>query len=163
MSAAAPTRRIYLVRHAHAGDRSEWRGDDSRRPLSDKGRRQSEGIARLLAGERVDRVVSSPSLRCVQTLEPLARARSLGVEEDEALLEGNHAEDALDSLAALVSPEGAVVACTHGDIVPGVLDLLRSAGATVQGPLQWPKASTWVLDGGGGAGGFARLSYLPPP
>lgn len=153
-------RRVYLVRHAAAGDRLDWRGDDSQRPLTGKGRRQAEGLAALLSREPVDRVVSSPSLRCVQTVEPLARTLGLDVEEWDALLEGS---DAIDALNALDDTGGTTVACTHGDIVPAVLDVLRSAGARFHGALTWPKASTWVLDAGGGDEGFVRATYLPPP
>lgn len=158
--ATPPERRVLLVRHAHAGDRTTWRGDDSLRPLSDKGWRQAEGIAAQLAGERVDRVVSSPSLRCVQTLEPLARANGVRVEEDERLLEG---ADPAEALELLESADGTWAACSHGDVIPGVLELLGSAGARIGGQMTWPKASTWLLEGDDGAGRFARASYLPPP
>jgi 8-oxo-dGTP diphosphatase len=152
----------YLIRHAHAGDRSAWRGDDSLRPLSERGWRQAEGIARLFAPPpRLRRVVSSPSLRCVQTVEPLARLHGLPVETDERLLEGADAASAL----ALIEDEmrrGVIAACTHGDIVPGVLDLLRSRGVRLDGQLTWPKASTWVLDGDD-AGRLVGARYVPPP
>ena len=152
-------RRVYLVRHAHAGDRAAWRGDDAQRPLSDKGWRQAEGVAKALADKGITRVVSSPSLRCVQTLEPLAARLGLQVDVDDALLEGSDPADAL----ALLERGETLAACTHGDIVPGVLDLLRSAGVKLDGPATWPKASTWVLSGGSGGSAFAGASYLPPP
>jgi phosphohistidine phosphatase SixA len=158
--------RVYLVRHAHAGDRTEWSGDDSQRPLSAKGWRQAEGIDTLLSGQTISRVLSSPSLRCVQTVEPLARTRKLRIETEEALLEGSDPRDALQLLedaADAAAKSGAVVACSHGDVVPGVLDLLRSAGAAIDGALTWPKASTWVLEAGASGRRFARASYLPPP
>jgi phosphohistidine phosphatase SixA len=153
-------RRIFLVRHAHAGDRSRWDGDDNQRPLSDKGWRQAEGIAALLRDQPVDRVLSSPSLRCVQTVEPLARDRGMRIEEVDELLEGNDPAEALELLEA---EQGSLVACTHGDIVPGVLDLLRGDGIAVDGAMSWPKGSTWVLEAGAGGEGFERARYLPPP
>jgi 8-oxo-(d)GTP phosphatase len=153
---------VYLVRHAHAGDRSAWRGDDDRRPLSERGWRQAAGLVALLAPLPAPvRILSSPSLRCVQTVEPLARAHGLPVETDERLLEGARAEEALDLLEEEAA-RGALAACTHGDVVPGVLDLLRSRGARVDAPLTWPKASTWVLDGDD-SGGLVAARYLPPP
>ena len=158
-------RRVFLVRHAHAGDRTRWSGDDSLRPLSDKGWRQAEGLVALLRGQAVARVLSSPSLRCVQTVEPLARDRDLKIVVAPDLLEGSDPDEALTLLedAAASAGEGAVVACTHGDIVPGVLDLLRGAGASFAGEMTWPKASTWVLEGGVEGEGFERARYLPPP
>jgi 8-oxo-dGTP diphosphatase len=156
-------RRVYLIRHAHAGDRSQWQGDGSQRPLSEKGWRQAQGLAELLAGVPLERVLSSPSLRCVQTVEPLANAHGLKVETAEELLEGSDPRDTLDFLdRASREAGGPIAACTHGDIVPGVLDLLRSAGARVDGVLTWPKASTWVLEGADGKG-FVGARYLPPP
>lgn len=153
-------RRVFLVRHAHAGDRARWPGDDAQRPLSEKGWRQAEGLVALLSGQPVGRVLSSPSLRCVQTVEPLARDRGLAVDQVDELLEGADPDDAL---TLLEEDAGAVVACTHGDIVPGVLDLLRGAGASFAGEMAWPKASTWVLEGGAAGEGFERARYLPPP
>jgi broad specificity phosphatase PhoE len=158
----------YLVRHAHAGDRSAWRGDDSQRPLSEKGWRQARAMVEVIRPPQpLRRVLSSPSLRCVQTVEPPAEAYGLRVETDDRLLEGADPRDTLALLEEAMQ-DGPVVACSHGDIIPGVLDLLRSAGAHFEGPLTWPKASTWVLEGsepGGGAdgGGVLRARYLPPP
>ncbi len=151
----------YLVRHAHAGDRSAWRGDDAQRPLSEKGRRQAAGIAALLTAPPPRRVLSSPSLRCVQTVEPLARALGVEVETDERLLEGADPRDSLSLIEAALE-RGPLAACTHGDVVPGVLDLLRSDGVRLEAPATWPKASTWVLEGADG-GRVIAARYLPPP
>ena len=71
---------LVLVRHASAGDRHEWDGDDRLRPLDKKGRKQAARLLDVLADVTVRRIVSSPYLRCVQTVEPLARARGLEVE-----------------------------------------------------------------------------------
>jgi 8-oxo-dGTP diphosphatase len=63
----------------------------------------------------VRRVVSSPYVRCVQTVEPLAAELGLEVELDDRLKEGAGA-----SAAGLLSEDG-VVCCTHGDIVEALL------------------------------------------
>ena len=63
---------VFLVRHARAGDRERWTGDDRLRPLDGKGRRQADAMVAPLAGYPITRLVSSPYLRCVQTLEPLS-------------------------------------------------------------------------------------------
>lgn len=154
---------VYLVRHAHAGARGAWQGDDSQRPLSDKGWRQARGLVALLDHDRPPRrVLSSPSVRCVQTLEPVAGAHGLGVEIDDRLLEGADPRETLALLEEAMAESRAVAACSHGDVIPGVLDLLRADGVRFEGPLTWPKASTWVLEGGD-EGGVIRARYLPPP
>jgi phosphohistidine phosphatase SixA len=104
---------VILLRHAWAGERDEWDGDDRLRPLDGRGRKQARKLADTLRALGVRRAVSSPYARCVQTLEPLG----LPIEEDERLAEGASPDDAL---ALLDSLEDAV-ACTHGDIVEAVL------------------------------------------
>jgi phosphohistidine phosphatase SixA len=82
---------LYLVRHADAGDRATWAGDDRRRPLSERGQRQAEKLIRAFAEIDLTRVVSSPYDRCVQTVQPLALSRGLRVETTEALVEDDAA------------------------------------------------------------------------
>jgi phosphohistidine phosphatase SixA len=61
---------LHLLRHAHAGDPEAWQGPDASRPLSDKGRAQSERLGRLLADRfRPDLLLTSPKLRAFQTAE----------------------------------------------------------------------------------------------
>ena len=79
---------IYVVRHAKAGDRGEWEGDDRLRPLTKSGDRQAEALAAWLKKEPIDAVLSSGYLRCVQTLEPLAAQRKLPIEPRKDLEEG---------------------------------------------------------------------------
>jgi 8-oxo-dGTP diphosphatase len=151
---------IYVVRHAHAGDRQAWSEPDERRPLSEKGWRQARGLVDLLAAEPIERIVSSPALRCVQTVEPLAEVRRLSVEEDQRLLEGHDPQDTLSWLEAEASLRS-IVASTHGDIIPGLLEAVEAASASLPAERRWPKASTWVLEFE--AGHWTRARYIPPP
>ena len=116
--------RLLLIRHASAGDRKHWRGDDRRRPLDERGRRQAERLVEVLAGHRVARILSSPFVRCVQTVEPLARHRGLAVEEREELAEGA----GLDAFLSLERRGAAVSA--HGDLVEQLLGESRRKGST---------------------------------
>ena len=108
-----------LVRHASAGSREEWSGSDRLRPLDDRGRRQAEGLVAALAGYPVERILSSPSVRCTETVLPLAGERGLDVEERLELGERAGRESAL----ALVDGEEGpgLVVCTHGDVVEELL------------------------------------------
>jgi 8-oxo-dGTP diphosphatase len=150
---------LALVRHADAGNRSTWNGDDERRPLSAKGRRQSDGLAVLLAPLKATRVLSSPFDRCVQTVEPLARELGLKVEPDADLAEGME-DEAIALVRSLMGER--VVLCSHGDVVPAVLaELVVSDGLDLGGELEWPKGSTWLLNVDRNR--FKRGHYLRPP
>ena len=63
---------LYVLRHARAGRRSAWKGADEERPLSRVGRRQAVGIVDLLRGLDIAEIVTSPYLRCRESVEPLA-------------------------------------------------------------------------------------------
>jgi hypothetical protein len=52
------------------------------------------------------------------------------------------------------------VVCIHGEVIGQVLTWLVADGLAVDQPLQWPKGSTWLLDGASGRLTHAR--YLPP-
>jgi broad specificity phosphatase PhoE len=114
-----------LLRHASAGHRLDWEHDDHLRPLDERGRRQSADLVELLRPFGVRRIFSSPYVRCVQTVEPLAAALGLEVELDERLKEGE------GGAAAEVLREDGVVCCTHGDIVEALLGRGLKKGAAV--------------------------------
>jgi 8-oxo-(d)GTP phosphatase len=138
---------VLLVRHASAGKRKRWEGDDRLRPLDERGRRQAEGLVAALARFHPTRILTSPSVRCTQTVEPLAAALGLAVEGTDELAEGAGREQALGLARGL---EGATaVLCTHGDVVE---ELLGEESA---------KGSTWVL--ATAEDGLRPLEYLPPP
>ena len=69
------------------GDRDDWVGDDRLRPLDGRGRNQASRLPELLGDYEIARVLSSPAVRCVQTVEPLARSRGLDIEVREELSE----------------------------------------------------------------------------
>jgi 8-oxo-dGTP diphosphatase len=89
---------IYFVRHAKAGERRLWEGDDVDRPLSKTGWIQSTAVARRLAKKDVAALYASPYIRCMQTLEPLGDLTGLKVQADRRLFEGEPFEPVLDLL-----------------------------------------------------------------
>src|SRR4029450_5824502 len=84
----APPPPLPVTRPASAGDSAQWVGDDSIRPLDDRGRRQAALLVEQLAPFRIERILLRPFTRCVQKVEPLAEARSLEVELIDDLAEG---------------------------------------------------------------------------
>ncbi len=153
--------RLYVIRHSAAGNRSAWDRPDDLRPLSHKGRRQAEAIADMLESVGIDRLVSSPSVRCVQSLEPLAHRLGQQVEIDERLAEGQDGEGALDLADELRKKVDAAALCSHGDVIPDMLRILKATTARFKEPLLWPKASTWVLTWDSGS--WTKARYIPPP
>jgi phosphohistidine phosphatase SixA len=105
---------VVFVRHARAGDREKWEGDDRLRPLDRKGRRQAEGLVEMLPEFPIERLLSSPYLRCVQSFEPLAQALGLEIEDVAELAEGTSRREVLRLLGSL---QNACVALnTHGGV-----------------------------------------------
>ena len=149
----------HLVRHAKAGDRSAWRGDHDGRPLTKAGHRQARALVDLFAGERVDRILSSPAIRCVQTVEPLAEARGLRLEVRDELREGASLSGFLSLLSRLeASPS---VLSGHGDLIPEAVLTLEADGLRVGAERAWKKGATWTLEREGGL--FVRATYRRPP
>jgi broad specificity phosphatase PhoE len=154
-----PVVKLYVVRHADAGHRARSDEPDELRPLSERGWRQAHGLAELLADAGITRLLTSPAQRCVETLIPLAEKLSLVVEPDERLAEGQSVLAPL-SLADELRDEPAVV-CSHGDVIPDLLEALVRRGLKLKDPARWQKGSTWVLTRDGD--GFSKGRYLPPP
>jgi phosphohistidine phosphatase len=78
---------LHLLRHAHAGDAETWDGPDATRPLSDKGRAQSERLGAFLAeiGFVTDALITSPKVRALQTAELVADRLGVEVADDARL------------------------------------------------------------------------------
>lgn len=115
-------------------------------------------LAALWREQPLGRVLSSPFARCVQTVQPLAKTLGLPVDPTADLAEG-HADDALQLVHSLVAEDAAL--CTHGDIIPSVLQALDREGMAVAAQWQWRKGSTWVLHAQDGS--FTRATYVPCP
>jgi broad specificity phosphatase PhoE len=151
---------IYLVRHGRAGERRAWRDDDTYRPLSARGHIQARGLTEILADAVFDRVLSSPYVRCMESVVPLASTRGLAIEPVDALAEGADLEDVL-TLIRKHAVHGAVL-CTHGDVIPMALAYYAESGVEIGKRPRWPKGCTWVLDTDG-TGEVRAAEYLPPP
>lgn len=150
---------LFLVRHAKAGERRAWDGHDAARPLSSKGWKQADLVAERLAPLGVTDLVSSPFLRCVQTLEPLASMLDAEVRADDRLREATPFEATLTLLDEVA--DGAVL-CSHGDVIPETVQALARRGLDVRSSPDWRKASIWVIDRNS-KGRYTRARVWPPP
>ena len=145
---------MILVRHAHAGNKANWDRDDSLRPLTERGVVQAVSLVRSLADDDVSVVWSSPSVRCRQTVEPLAAARGITV-QDQALLAKDARVEAL-----LANGTAPWVLCTHGEVFRALLDAGRSTGLITAPARVTEKGAAWRVNLRPDAS--AELQYLPP-
>lgn len=158
-SAYVGTKRIYFIRHAAALDRELWHHVDRTRPLNEHGYHQADELARQLRSAHIERIVSSPALRCMDTVWPLARALGLPITKHDALSEGASARGALGLMRRTRARRAAL--CTHGDVMEQLLDELVGAGAHLNGGARFAKGAYWVLDLD--AEGVSRAVYHRAP
>jgi len=125
---------IVLLRHASAGDRLDWSGDDMLRPLDRRGRAQATALRDTLLDRGVTLLLSSPYVRCTETIAPLAASLGVAIEVDGRLAEGAGGAGA----RALLAGRDDCVACTHGDIVEELVGrtLKKGAAAVLDGELR---------------------------
>lgn len=136
---------VYLVRHAVAVGRSNWDHADEKRPLTPKGQRQARALLRLFEGTDVRRILSSPAVRCRDTVTPLAESRRLEVTGAHELAEGQGLKKALDLLVEAAAKKGDSVLCAHGDLIPELIRRLDREGVKLESELHYAKGSTWEL------------------
>jgi broad specificity phosphatase PhoE len=151
--------KLYVVRHADAGARGRDDEPDELRRLSERGHRQAEALADRLADTGIERLIASPFARCIDTLAPLAKHLGLDVEPDQRLAEGMGFVGALELAEELRGSTG--VLCSHGDVIPDLLEALLRRGTKLKDHPRWQKASTWVFTRDGD--GFSKGRYLAPP
>ena len=121
-------------------------------------------LAKLLHDEPIGRTVSSPYVRCRETLEPLAANLGLLVQDADGLIEGTPLSESLRQLDKVSDKPTAL--CTHGDVIGDLLHhfdsqhiRLDAGDDAAPSELRFPKGSTWVLDVEDGQ--VVRGTYLP--
>lgn len=149
---------VLLVRHAKAGKRDDWTGDDDLRPLSDAGQRQAEALRALLPCFGPDRVFSAPRLRCVQTVRGVAEDLGVDVRHENLLSEEGYWPDPVLGIArllAIAGGGGTPLIASQGGVIPDLISALADRDGTELaaargGVVPSKKGSLWVL------------SFLPP-
>jgi phosphohistidine phosphatase len=151
---------LFLLRHAHAGDPARWSGDDDVRPLSERGRRQSERVGRMLAGtdEAPDLLVTSPLVRAAETAEIVGAALGVPVVVDRRLAGPLFAEDLGDILASAGAPERPCLVGHDPDLSSLLGELIGLAVVPMR------KGTLARVDFDGPVlGGRGTLRFLVPP
>jgi len=119
---------LHLLRHADAGDPEAWDGPDAARPLSKKGRAQSERLGSFLAdiGFRPDALITSPKLRAAETATIVAGHLDVVVIEDERLAGGLDLET-IDAVLTDAGDPERVVLVGHDPDLSELLEQLCDA------------------------------------
>lgn len=153
---------LFLLRHAQAGSRGRFDGEDLVRPLSSEGRHQAADIVGALRELGITGVLSSPYRRCIETAAPTAAALGLRVAIEDCLAEGPSAH-AIDLARKFALSD--VVFCSHGDVIPAILEWVQVHDAVDLGrEPRCQKGSVWMLEPDRDTPGrFVSASYLPPP
>lgn len=151
---------LLLIRHARAGSRKKWSGDDDLRPLDARGRLQAAQLAMALPCFGPIRILAADRVRCVQTMQPLATELDLVVEVEHVFSE--HAADPEQiarRLRELVADGGVTAVCSQGGTIPGALaQLAEDDGLALHG-IASRKGSVWVLSFHGTT--LVAADYLP--
>ena len=135
---------VVLVRHAKAGKRTEWRGDDHERPLENTGRSQADRLIGFLGHFAPDRMVSAPPVRCVQTVAPAAAATGLEVTIEPVFSDDGYEQNpqaAQNALLALAKPGRVTAICSQGRTIPSLVELLAPSVRRSD----TRKGAAWVL------------------
>ncbi|HET6963492.1 MAG TPA: phosphoglycerate mutase family protein [Acidimicrobiales bacterium] len=161
--------RMVVVRHGEAEPKKGWTGPDDQRPLVARGQRQADRLGKVIGGLPPTRIISSPAVRCVQTVQPLADRYGLPVEVDESLSTeaGKAAADlcrqlaSSDGSAARDGQEDNIVLCTHREVLVDLLPRLsEQAKVKLRGRPPGAKGGAWVIRWD--SGHLQKIDYRPP-
>jgi 8-oxo-dGTP diphosphatase len=153
---------VLLIRHARAGERKRWRGDDALRPLDEVGRAQAARIGEALPWFGPTRIISPDLVRVLSTCEPLAAALGLPIELDPDFGEETHEQDPERSIVrirGLAAGGGVVAVCSQGGVIPDAVERIAKADGVPLASAPSRKGSVWVLSFHGTT--LAAADYLP--
>ncbi|PKZ40854.1 phosphohistidine phosphatase [Kytococcus schroeteri] len=116
---------LVVLRHALALERRRWDGPDWERPLVPRGFEDAKVLATTLQAFGVDRIVSSPSARCTDTVAPFVALSALKPRLKRGLSEeGFEAEPhkAARHVRKALAKGRSTVLCSHGPVLPSMLE-----------------------------------------
>jgi len=130
--ALPPTSPLIILRHSKAVKRSDFTGkDDSDRPLSGRGRRQSKIINEALEGYGIEHVISSPMLRCQETVKKFVKQLSTAATLVDAISEWGYEQNPEDlgpAIKLAMNDPAPTVICSHRPVLDEILDTVARLG-----------------------------------
>jgi 8-oxo-dGTP diphosphatase len=151
----AATHTVLVVRHATAGRKARYKGDDRLRPLDKRGRAQAESLVGPLLAFGADAVYAAPRVRCHQTIEPLAEELGVLIHDEPTLTEEAHAIDrdaARQRVLEIAATSDTLtpVICTQGKVIPDLIAWWCERDRVRPDKSRNRKGSMWVLSLAGG-------------
>ncbi|WP_430333342.1 NUDIX hydrolase [Rhodococcus sp. ACT016] len=147
------TTTVLLVRHAKAGSSKNYSGDDTLRPLEEKGQLQAKALVAQLEAFGASEICSADRTRCVQTVEPLAEKLGVPIRLEPLLSEEGYLADPAGARARvrkIAAMGGVQVICSQGGVIPDLMEWWAARDGIHLPPARNRKASTWVLSLSGG-------------
>lgn len=129
----ARTFALVAVRHGKAVTPSAWDGPDSSRPLMQRGTDQAAAIAKGIAAFGPTKIISSTAARCQATVAPLALLLDLPIKTTDAISQDAYAEGTAavqHVVAKRIKRQVSVVLCSHGPVLPQIIDAAAQATKT---------------------------------
>jgi 8-oxo-dGTP diphosphatase len=123
------TRALVLLRHGLATPRTEWKGQEAKRPLLPEGRQQAKRLVSLLSAFGPKRLVTSPWKRCEQTIAPYAKAGKKKVIERSQFTELSSKlspRKTKMAVEAIFEQSKSALLCTHRPALPTITQTLAS-------------------------------------
>ncbi len=144
----ADTQTVMIVRHATAGSKARYKGDDRQRPLDKHGRAQAESLVGQLLSFGAGELFAADRVRCAQTLDPLAEELGVTIGNEPELTEEAYADNRkaarhriLEIAASSVNP----VICTQGRVIPDIIAWWCERDGVRPDRSRNRKGSTWVM------------------
>ena len=162
------TKTVIVVRHAYAGRRSRFTGDDRLRPLDKRGRGQAESLVGQLLAFGPTTLYAADRLRCHQTIAPLGEELGVDIHNEPQLTEEAYADDvdaARSRLLDIAARAGTPVICSQGKVIPGLIAWWCEREGVRCDTTGNRKGSSWVLSlhNGGLIAADHMCSPLPKP
>ncbi len=144
----ADTQTVMIVRHATAGSRARYKGDDRKRPLDKHGRAQAESLVGQLLAFGAGDLFAADRLRCRQTLDPLAEELGAAIREEPELSEEAYADNrkaTRQRILEIAATSANPVICTQGKVIPDLIEWWCERDGVRPDRSRNRKGSTWVM------------------
>ncbi|MDR3654325.1 MAG: NUDIX hydrolase [Mycobacterium sp.] len=144
----ADTHTVLVVRHATAGRKSRFSGNDAERPLDKRGRAQAEALVPQLLAFGATDIYAADRVRCHQTVQPLAQELGVTVHNETGLTEESYANNrkrGRQRVLRIAEQDGTPVVCTQGKVIPDLIEWWCGRDGVRPDKSRNHKGSTWVL------------------